>query len=67
MTEKMYANEIVLKMYGRYVDDGDYLIEVFARGWRWSDEDDRMIYKDEYAKEDDEKNEEDDVRVMRDI
>ena len=67
VTEKMYANEIGLLMYGRYVDDGNYLIRVFGRGWRWSDEHDRMIYRSEYARKDDEKNEEDDVRVMREV
>ena len=67
VTEKMDANEIDLLMYGRYVDDGNYLIRVFGRGWRWSDEFDRMIYKYEYEKEDDDLNEEDDVRVMREV
>ena len=67
VTEKMSANEIELLMYGRYVDDGNYLIRMFRRGWRWSDEYDRMIYKYEYEKEDDELNEEDDVRVMREV
>ena len=47
------------------IDDGDVFMQVFEKGWRWEGGD--MKWRLEYKEEDEELDEEDDVRVMREF
>ena len=51
----------------KYVDDVDLLMEVIRRGMRWDNDEKKMIWKEEWKREDEEKNERDDERTMREM
>ena len=54
-----------LVMFKRYVDDVNMAWKIMRRGTRWNGE--RMKWREEWKREDDEKNEADDKRMMREV
>ena len=60
-------NELRVDMMKKYVDDVDLLMEVIRRGMRWCTKENKMRWTQEWKREDDEKNEEDDARTMREM
>ena len=65
MVELVEESGINMPLYARYVDDGNTLMEAFRRGWRWVDEEKRLMWKKEWENEDEEIGEEDDKRCFR--
>ena len=61
----LMANNITAYMFAWYVDDVNLLLQALGLGWRWTGE--KLEWKVEWEKEDEEKNENDDVRTMREI
>ena len=65
MVKLVEESGINMPLYARYVDDGNTLMEAFRRGWRWVDEEKRLMWKKEWENEDEEIGEEDDKRCFR--
>ena len=61
----MHENAIKVWMSKLFVDDQNLLFNKFKRGTRWYDG--KLVWKQEWQEEDEDKNEPDDARCMREV